>query len=167
MPNRVAKKLSNSPQLSNLLDGDVEGVLEMEGQQKRATMEMEKEHRIRETADTGFGPSSGTRDTGPRPTEQKQIKPRVRNFKPKATSEVGGQTTEYPKVVHDSWTQARVKIFNKESQANPKMSTTESQTHMEPRLVSEEGVQTATTYDMMVSKKKLAKRLRNKLKKNE
>ena len=33
-PNRTAKFLRESPQLSNLLDGDGEGLLEMEGQKK-------------------------------------------------------------------------------------------------------------------------------------
>ena len=37
MPNRLAEQLRNSPQLSNLLDGDGEGVLDMEIQQKKAT----------------------------------------------------------------------------------------------------------------------------------
>ncbi len=69
MPNRVAKQLRNSPQLSNLLDGDGEGLLEMEGQQKRVTQDIEKEHRIRETAGTVSGP-----------TEQKAFKPRERNL---------------------------------------------------------------------------------------
>ena len=57
MPNRLAKQLRESPQLSNLLDGDGEGVLDMEQQQKRVTIEIEKEHRIRETADASTGPT--------------------------------------------------------------------------------------------------------------
>ena len=54
-PDRTAKILRNSPQLSNLLDGDGEGLMEMEEQQKRQVMEVEKEHILRRTA----GPSTG------------------------------------------------------------------------------------------------------------
>ena len=66
MPNRLAKQLRNSPQLSKLLDGDGEGVLDMEKQQKKATMEIEKEHRIRENANTEGG-STERRTFQPRP----------------------------------------------------------------------------------------------------
>ena len=55
-PDRTAKLLRNSPQLSNLLDSNGEGLLEMEEQQKRQVMEVEKEHKIREMA----GPSTGS-----------------------------------------------------------------------------------------------------------
>ena len=55
-PDRTAKFLRNSPQLSNLLDSNGEGLLEMEEQQKRQVMEVEKEHKIREMA----GPSTGS-----------------------------------------------------------------------------------------------------------
>ena len=55
-PDRTAKFLRNSPQLSNLLDSNGEGLLEMEEQQKRQMMEVEKEHIIRRTA----GPSTGS-----------------------------------------------------------------------------------------------------------
>ena len=55
-PDRTAKFLRNSPQLSNLLDGDGEGLLDMEEQQKRQVAEVEKEHKIREMA----GPSTGS-----------------------------------------------------------------------------------------------------------
>lgn len=55
-PDRTAKFLRNSPQLSNLLDSNGEGLLEMEEQQKRQMMEVEKEHRLREMA----GPSTGS-----------------------------------------------------------------------------------------------------------
>ena len=55
-PDRTAKFLRNSPQLSNLLDGDNEGLLDMEEQQKRQVAEVEKEHVIREMA----GPSTGS-----------------------------------------------------------------------------------------------------------
>ena len=54
-PDRTAKLLRNSPQLSNLLDSNGEGLLEMEEQQKRQVMEVEKEHILRQTA----GPSTG------------------------------------------------------------------------------------------------------------
>ena len=49
-PDRTAKFLRESPQLSNLLDGDGEGILEMEEQQKRQRQEVEKEQTIREMA---------------------------------------------------------------------------------------------------------------------
>jgi hypothetical protein len=49
-PDRTAKFLRESSQLSNLLDGDGEGVLEMEEQQKRQMQEARKEYVIRETA---------------------------------------------------------------------------------------------------------------------
>jgi hypothetical protein len=49
-PNRTAKFLRESPQLSNLLDGDDEGLLEMEGQQKRQVQEAERENIIRNMA---------------------------------------------------------------------------------------------------------------------
>ena len=49
-PNRTAKFLRESPQLSNLLDGNGEGLLEMEGQQKRQVQEVEREHIIRNMA---------------------------------------------------------------------------------------------------------------------
>ncbi len=55
-PDRTAKFLRNSPQLSNLLDSNGEGLLEMEEQQKRQVMEVEKEHILRQTA----GPSTGS-----------------------------------------------------------------------------------------------------------
>ncbi len=49
-PDRTADFLRNSPQLSNLLDGEGEGLLEMEEQQKRQMEEQQKEHIIREMA---------------------------------------------------------------------------------------------------------------------
>ena len=49
-PDRTAKKIRESPQLSNLLDDNGEGLLEMEEQQKRQIQEIEKEHTIREMA---------------------------------------------------------------------------------------------------------------------
>ena len=58
MPNRLAKQLRESPQLSNLLDGDGEGALDIEQQQRRVAIEIEKEHRIREAAnEDGGGPT--------------------------------------------------------------------------------------------------------------
>ena len=47
-PDRTAKFLRNSPQLSNLLDSNGEGLLEMEEQQKRQVMEVEKEQNKRD-----------------------------------------------------------------------------------------------------------------------
>jgi len=49
-PDRTAKQLRNTPQLSNLLDGNGEGYQEMEEQQKRNTQEIEKENIIRNMA---------------------------------------------------------------------------------------------------------------------
>ena len=66
MPNRVAKQVRNSPQLSSLLDGNGEGLLEMEEQQKRATEEIGKEHRIQENANEDGGPTE-RRAFQPRP----------------------------------------------------------------------------------------------------
>jgi len=54
-PNRLAKQLRESPQLSNLLDGDGEGVLDMEQQQRRVAVEIERERLIRERADEDGG----------------------------------------------------------------------------------------------------------------
>ena len=71
MPNRLAKQLRESPQLSNLLDGDGEGVLDMEEQQKWVTIEIEEEHRIKETADASTGP-----------TERKAFRPPEPVFRP-------------------------------------------------------------------------------------
>ena len=55
-PDRTAEFLRNNPQLSNLLDGEGEGLLEMEEQQKRQIVEVEKDYRLREMA----GPSTGS-----------------------------------------------------------------------------------------------------------
>ena len=71
MPNRLAKQLRNSLQLSKLLDGDGEGILEMEEQQKRATQEIEKVHRIREAANLDGGV-----------TERRAFQPRTRASAP-------------------------------------------------------------------------------------
>ena len=49
-PDRTAKQLRNSPQLSNLLDGDNEGYEDMEEQQKRNTKEITKEIIMRDMA---------------------------------------------------------------------------------------------------------------------
>ena len=49
-PNRLAKQVRNTPQLSNLLDGNNEGYEDMEEQQKRNTKEIEKETIIRNIA---------------------------------------------------------------------------------------------------------------------
>ena len=49
-PKSIAKFLRESPQLSNLLDGNGEGLIEMEAQQKRQVQEVEKEESIREMA---------------------------------------------------------------------------------------------------------------------
>ena len=58
MPNRLAKQLRNSPQLSNVLDGDGAGLQDVEDQQKRAAEEVEKEHRVRDAANVeGGGPT--------------------------------------------------------------------------------------------------------------
>ena len=62
-PDRTAKFLRNSPQLSNLLDSNGEGLLEMEEQQKRQVMEVEKEHKIREMAGPSMGAAADVRAT--------------------------------------------------------------------------------------------------------
>ena len=74
MPNRVAKQLRNTLQLSSLLDGNGDGVFEMEEQQKRPTEEIEKEHRIRENANEDGGPD-----------ERRTFQPRPRGSAPKTT----------------------------------------------------------------------------------
>ena len=59
MPNRVAKHMRNSPQLSNFLDGDGVGLQVIEDQQKRAAKEIEKTQRIRDAANVeGDGPTA-------------------------------------------------------------------------------------------------------------
>ena len=52
-PDRTAKRLRDTPQLSNLLDGQGEGALEMEEQQKRQMQDVERTHRIRDLASRG------------------------------------------------------------------------------------------------------------------
>ena len=54
-PNRMAKFIRNSPQLSNLLDGEGMGVAQLEEQQKNQMKEIMKEHAIRETASSSNG----------------------------------------------------------------------------------------------------------------
>tara|TARA_R110000851_G_scaffold99443_3_gene214528 strand:+ start:668 stop:1852 length:1185 start_codon:yes stop_codon:yes gene_type:complete len=49
-PDRRAKFLRNSHQLSNLLDGDGEGVFDMEQQQRREMQNIQREHLIRNIA---------------------------------------------------------------------------------------------------------------------
>ena len=51
-PNRLAKQIRNSPQLSNLLDGDGMGVVEMEKYQLNVMKEQQKEHAIRQAGGT-------------------------------------------------------------------------------------------------------------------
>ena len=71
MPNRLAKQLRNSPQLSNLLDGEGEGALEMEEQQRRAATEVERQRLIRENANLDGGV-----------TERSAFQPRTRASAP-------------------------------------------------------------------------------------
>ena len=52
-PNRKAKQLRESPYLTNLLDVDGDGLLEMEEQQNNAMKNKEVEHMIRSQADKG------------------------------------------------------------------------------------------------------------------
>ena len=92
-PNRSAKIMRNSPQLSNLLDGNGEGLLEMEEQQKRQVQEVEKEHTIRDMA--GGGPGNSAAEI--------RATTRMRKFstqtpKPPKT-EVRGNQTMNPKMV--------------------------------------------------------------------
>ena len=49
-PNRFAKQIRNSPQLSNLLDGEGMGAVEMEQQQMKAMEHEEAEHAVRQAA---------------------------------------------------------------------------------------------------------------------
>ena len=49
-PDRKAKQLRESPQLSNLLDGDGQRLMEMEGAQDRAMKNQQVEHLIREAS---------------------------------------------------------------------------------------------------------------------
>ena len=49
-PDRKAKQLRESPQLSNLLDGDGQGLMEMEDAQDRAMKNQQVEHLIREAS---------------------------------------------------------------------------------------------------------------------
>ena len=51
-PDRTSKFLRNSHELSNLLDGDGEGLFELEEQQRRQNREIEKQNMIREIAET-------------------------------------------------------------------------------------------------------------------
>ena len=51
-PNRLAKQIRNSPQLSNLLDNGGEGIVQMEEQQLNAMKEEQKEHAIRQAGGT-------------------------------------------------------------------------------------------------------------------
>ena len=51
-PNRLAKQIRHSPQLSNLLDGDGMGVVEMEKYQLNVMKEQQKEHAIRQAGGT-------------------------------------------------------------------------------------------------------------------
>ena len=51
-PNRLAKQLRNSPQLSNLLDNGGEGLVEMEEQQQRAMQHEQAEQAVRQAGGT-------------------------------------------------------------------------------------------------------------------
>ena len=52
-PNRFAKQIRNSPQLSNLLDNGGEGLVEMEEQQQRAMQHEQAEQAVRQAASNG------------------------------------------------------------------------------------------------------------------
>ena len=52
-PNRLAKQLRNSPQLSNLLDNGGEGLVEMEEQQQRKMQHEQAEQAVRQAASNG------------------------------------------------------------------------------------------------------------------
>ena len=116
-PNRRAKFLRESPQLSNLLDGDGEGVLEMEEQQKRQVQEVEKENSIREMASRSDGSTAELRATT-----------KTRSFftqTPPTKTEARGNQTMNPKMV------------NTESQAwRPNIASGGTQTD-KPKLVRE------------------------------
>jgi len=109
MPNRLAKQLRESPQLSNLLDGDGEGAVDIEQQQRRAALEVERVQRIRETA----GPDTGG------PTEQRTFQPPPPPpFNPQSRST--SSQTQFPKANQEvQATRAGPMVFNKETQARP------------------------------------------------
>ena len=66
MTSSLAKQLRNNLQLANIQDGAGEGVLDREEQQKKATIEIEREHRIREIANVDRG-ATERRAFQPRP----------------------------------------------------------------------------------------------------
>jgi len=64
-PNRLAKQIRNSPQLSNLLDGDGMGLVEMEKHQLNRMKEEQKEHAVRQAASQEGGTAQVYRALGP------------------------------------------------------------------------------------------------------
>jgi len=72
-PNRVAKQLRDTPQLSNLLDGEGHGVSDLEQQQKDQTILTEREHRLREKASQTNQSTSTLRVNEPAPIDVEQF----------------------------------------------------------------------------------------------
>jgi len=72
-PNRFAKQIRNSPQLSNLLDGEGMGAVEMEKQQQKAMEHEQAEHAVREAASQTGGTAQVLRSS-PSQTETPKIK---------------------------------------------------------------------------------------------
>ena len=54
-PNRLAKQLRETPQLSNLLDGEGLGVFDIEQQQSRSALEVQRQQLIRDAASLDAG----------------------------------------------------------------------------------------------------------------
>jgi hypothetical protein len=134
-PNRLAKQIRNSPELSNLLDGDGVGALDIEQQQRRAALEVERQQVIREVANPATGGVTEQRAFQPPPPPP---------FNPPQTASSSSQTppppppppqsassssqTQFPRTTQETQvgsevssraTQAGTKGLNKETQARP------------------------------------------------
>ena len=102
----------------------------MEEQPKKVNLQIEKEHRSRETADASTGGE----------TERKTFQPSEPALKPKPARESFGQT-DFPKLHQE--TQAGPKFLDKESLTNPRRSEGVVQTG---RLNLRQEEQESTTY---------------------
>lgn len=97
-PNRLAKQLRESPQLSNLLDGEGLGVFDIDEQQNRNALEVQRQQLIRDAAGLDAG---GV-------TEQRVFQPPpLPPFAPPQTASSSSQT-QFPKTTRETQaTQAR------------------------------------------------------------
>ena len=107
-PNRLAKQIRNTPQLSNLLDGEGYGLESMEKQNDRETKTKDIERRIFETARTGpLGSAELSASLPPKPPPQPPPRPAfgsntkltadsAMNTNPKLSAHIDTQT-ENPK----------------------------------------------------------------------